>query len=440
MKQRRIYFYSILAILACLTMGVEAFGQGKKIEKSYRWSYSVNPDVSLDFNNYDCDLTIHTWDKPEIAYTMSVDATLKSEEDARRLDGYIEKLEFTHSVSSVKFDNRFWTSKKAVMGRKTMTLKGERTIRFSEFKMNGEMWIPEDCMLNLSSKYSEIEVDDLNGRVQLVLYNDKFYGKDVKGNIKIAAKYCSMEFANMKDIKADLYNSTLEAGDIGSLSAVSKYSRFKAGDAGKVEIDAYNDKYAFGKVDDIIFIDKYSDLIAVSSGHTELDCYNSTIEIDRVEDVELKSKYGSYEFKEARNLSVSSAYSDKLTIDSLRSINVTDSKYGVYKIEHLDNSLLLDEGYSDKFLIEGSGKLKGVKVNGKYVVLEMALDKDLDFRFEADVKYPNFEIDEESMDVKRKIKEGSELKMEAIKGRESVEMPAFFVNGYEMAVTLTEQY
>jgi len=72
--------------------------------------------------------------------------------------------------------------------------------------------------------------------------------------------------------------------------------------------------------------------------------------------------------------------------------------------------------------------------------LKMVLDKDLDFRFKADVKYPKFEIDEESMDVKRKIKEGSELKMEAIKGSETEGMPSFFVNGYEMAVTLTEQY
>ena len=117
MKQRRIYFYSILAIVVCLAMGMEGYGQGKKIEKNYRWSYPLNPDVSFDFNNYDCNLTIHTWDKPEIAYTMTVDATLKTEEDARRLDGYIENLEFSHAVGSVKFDNRFWTSKKAVLGK-----------------------------------------------------------------------------------------------------------------------------------------------------------------------------------------------------------------------------------------------------------------------------------------------------------------------------------
>lgn len=439
MKQRKTFFYSILSIVLSLSLGMEGYSQGKKIEKSYHWSYQVNEDVSFDFNNYDCDLIIHTWDKAEIAYTMNVDATLKTEEDARRLDGYIENLEFSHAVSSVKFNNRYWTSKKSVMGKKTISLKGEKTIRFSEYKMNGELWIPENCALNLSSKYSEIEMGDLNGRVNLDLYNDKFYGKNVNGNIKIRAKYSNLEFADMKDIRADLYNTNVEAGNIGSLSVVSKYSRFKAGNAEKVDIDAYNDKYSFESTGDISFIDKYSDLVSQQAGHTELDCYNSTVDIAVVEDLELKSKYGNFDFDQARNLSISSAYSDKITMGSVRSLNLTESKYGVYKVGFLENSLFLGEGYSDKFFIDSSGHLKGVKVNGKYVVLELAIDDEIEFRFKANVKYPKFDIDEESMDVRRKIKEGSQLEMEAYRGAESEGMPSFFVNGYEMTVTLTEQ-
>ncbi|RLD71963.1 MAG: hypothetical protein DRI98_03605 [Bacteroidetes bacterium] len=439
MKGMKAYIYSILAIILCLAMGMDGYGQGKKLEKTYRWIYQVNEDVNFAFENYDCNLTIHTWDKPEIEYVMTVDATLKSEEDARRLDEYIMDLKFSNSTSSVHIDNRFWTSKKAIMGRKTMTLKGARTIRFSEFKMKGEMWIPENSNLNLTSKYSEIEVGDLNGRVSIDLYNDKLYGGLVNSNIKIAAKYSTLEFTDMKDINADIYNTTVEAGDIGSLSIVSKYSKFKVGNAGKVDVDAYNDKYTFGTTGDIRFIDKYSDLRAEQTGHTELDCYNSTVIISRVEDVDLISKYGTYEFKEARNLNIATAYTDKYSVDSLGTLNIADSKYGVFKIAHLERSLLLNEGYSDKVFVTKTGNLKEVKVNGKYVVLEMALDKDYSYRFKANVKYPEFDINEESMNVRKKIKESSELEMEAIKGTESEGMPSFFVNGYDMAITLTER-
>jgi len=69
----------------------------------------------------------------------------------------------------------------------------------------------------------------------------------------------------------------------------------------------------------------------------------------------------------------------------------------------------------------------------------MALDKELSFSFKADVKYGKFNINEEAMDVRRKIKEGSSLEMEAVKGKLSDGMSAIFVNGYEMSLTLTEQ-
>ncbi len=439
MKQMKAYFYSIFAIALCLTLGVNAYGQGKKIEKTYKWIYKVNEDVKITFNNYDCDLVIHTWDKQEIAFDMSVDATLKTEEDARRLDSYLDEMEFSHSAGSVQIDTRYWTSKKAVMGRKTMTLKGAKTVRFSQYKMKGELWVPEKCRLIFKSKYSEIQAESVMGVLSLDLYNDKWYGGDVNTAIKITAKYSNLEFEEMKDIEADLYNTDVEAGKIGNLNAVSKYSNFHVGDAGKVVINAYNDKYSFGNTGDIKFTDKYSDLNVLIAGRMELDCYTSTVVAILAEDIYLKSKYGKYSLDGAANLNITSAYNDKFEIKKLSTLSIDESKYIVVKLDHLERSLLLKDGYSDKFYISNTGTLSEVKVNGKYVVLEMALDKELSYRFEADVKYPKFDIPEEDMNTRIKIKEGSELQMKAIKGVESEGMPSFFVNGYDMAVTLTEQ-
>jgi hypothetical protein len=419
-------------------MGFDGFGQGKNLEKTYRWNYQVNETVKFTFNNYDCNLIIHTWDKAEIAYAMEVNATLKTGEEAGKLDEFLEKLEFTHSNGNVEFDNRFWTNKKTVMGRQTITLKGGGKLVFSEFKMKGEMWIPENCILNLQSKYSEINMDDINGRLSLDLYNDKLYGGTLNSPLKITAKYSTLEFKNVQDIDADLYNTNLETGDAGDLVVVSKYSDIRTGNVGKVTIDAYNDKYSFENTGDIKFTDKYSDLNAKISGYIRLDCYNSTVNLISAEDVELTSKYGKYTLEGARNLNIALAYNDHFKIGTLHTLNINESKYGDYKVDHLDKSLLLKDGYSDKFFVTKTGDLKEVKVDGKYIELEMALDKDLSYRFKANVKYPKFDINEEAMNVRIKIKEGSDLQMEAVKGVESEGMPAFFVNGYEMAVTLTE--
>jgi len=439
MKRKRTYFYSIIAVCSILAIPVSGYGQGKNIEKTYRWTYHGDQHMSFTFNNYDCNLTIHTWDRPDVEYALSVDAALKTEEDAGTLDQYIEDLKFSNASGGARFDNRFWSNRVSTPLKKTITLKAGKTIRYVEFKMEGEMWIPENCILHLNSKYSEIEVEDLSGDVYLDLYNDKIFGSDVNGNMKITAKYCTLEFEKMKDIEADLYNTDVETGDIGNLDIISKYSNLQMGDAGRLNINAYNDKYAFGNTGDIKFTDKYSDLNVLNGGNIELNCYNSTVNISKVNDVDLTSKYGKYEINRISKLNISTAYNDNFKIEQVDQLAINESKYSVFKLDHLERSLLLKDGYSDKFQIGRTGTLEQVKINGKYVDLQMAIGKSLNYRFSASVKYGKLDINEEAMDVKKKIQDGSQLDMEAIKGTETEGMPTFYVNGYDMAVTLTEQ-
>lgn len=438
MKEKQTYFYSAVLISLFLALGTDGIAQGKNIQKTYAWNYKVNLDVKFTFTNYDCDLVIHTWDKNEIEYKMTVDATLRSEEDAKRLDAYIEALEFSHAPGSAEFNNRYWQSRKNLMGKKTIDLKGEKTVRYSSYDMSGELWVPAGCKLVLNSKYSGIDLEDIQGPVSLDLYNDKVFGGNISNSLKIQAKYSSLELKEVGDLEAELYNTDVEAGNIGNLSIASKYSKFKVGNAGLVAINSYSDKYAFGRTGDVSFINKYSELRTEASGNMTLDCYSSTLVLGSVENMELKSKYGKYEVEELGNLHSSSSYSDNYKIGVLKTLNLDESKYGTYRIEQLSSSLLLKEGYSDKFFITKTGSgFRGMKVNGKYIKVESALDANLSFRFNAKVKYPKFDMDEEAMDVRIKILESSQLDMKALKGSESEGMAEFNFEGYDVNLIFT---
>lgn len=435
----KTYFYSILLINLFLAFSLDGVAQGKKIQKTYSWDYTVNGDVKLDFNNYDCDLVIHTWERPNIEYKMTIDATFRSEEDALRLDRYIEALEFSGSAGSMGFDNKFWQSRKNMMGKKTIGLKGEKTIRYSDFNISGELWIPAGCNLVLSSKYSGIEMEDINGTASLTLYNDKLYGAKVNNSVSIEAKYSTVELETVGDMAAVLYNTDMETGKTGNLTIQSKYSKVRTGGASSVSINSYSDKYSFGNTGNIRFTDKYSDLKAETTGNLILDCYTSTLDIKHSGNVELKSKYGKYELDSVVNLHISSSYSDNFQLQSVSTFNIAESKYCSYKMDHLSSQLLLKEGYSDKFFIAHTGSdFKGIKVNGKYIKIEMAVDEALSYRFNANLKYPKLDIDEESMDVRIKVFESSQLEMKATKGVESEGMAEFEVNGYDVALTFTK--
>ncbi len=439
MKQKSIYFFNVLTLVLITITGLSGYGQDKTIKKDFHWNRAVPGQVQFSFTNYDCNLTIHTWDKPEIEYILSVIATLKSEEDAGKLENSIEHMEFSESMGGIRFDNRFWTSRKSVRGRKTMDLKKEGTIRYSEFRMEGEMWIPRDCRLALQSKYSEIEAGDLDGPLTLDLYNDRFYGGGVGNRLDLKAKYSTLELKDLKDVQADLYNTDLEAGNAGDLQIQSKYSTVRLKDAGKADIRAYNDKYSFEQTGDIRFVDKYSDLNAVRTGDLDLDCYNSTMTVQKAGDLSLSSKYGKYRIGTLNGLHVLTGYNDSYEIENMSTLDIDITKYGEFKIGYLESSLILKEGYSDKISVSGTGSLKEMQLNGKYIDAEITLDEYLSYRFQANVRYAHFDLPEESMKVNKKIQEGSNLEMEAIRGVASEGMPAFFVNGYDMNLTLREK-
>jgi hypothetical protein len=435
----KTFFYSALIIGLSCTVTLYGFAQGKKLQKTYTWKYHVNDDVRITFQNYNSDLVIHTWNQPDIEYKMYVEITLKKEEDVRRLDAHIDDLNFSNSAGSVEINSKFWKNRKNIMGKKTFDIQGEKIFRYEDFKMKGELWVPESCYLVLVSRYSGIELEDLAGNVSLDLYNDRLFGGNVQGKLKLTAKYSNLELKKLNDIEANLYDTDIEATAIGNLVVTSRYSVLNAGDAGSIDINAYNDKYSLGNTGDIKFVDKYSDLTTGISGNVELDCYNSTVVMTGTSDIDLKSKYGKFEIGKAKNLNITSAYDDNYRIESLKTLNITESKYGTYKIGELTSSLVVDDGYTDKFIVSKTDPgYDGMKVDGKYLNIQIAIEDDLQFRFKANVKYPKFDINEEAMNVKIKIKESSQLEMEAIKGVEKEGMPSFIVNGYEVALAFTE--
>ncbi|HUS87482.1 MAG TPA: hypothetical protein VMW76_09595 [Bacteroidales bacterium] len=412
--------------------------QGKDIQKSFKWQYNVNNDANVVFENYDCDLVIHTWDKGEVEYIMTVDISMKSAEDASYLSNYIEDLEFTSSEGSVTIMNRFWRSRVNIMGIKTIDLIAGKKLRYNDFNMKGELWVPADCNLQLRSKYSRIDLEGIKGPLDLDLYNDKIYGVECGDKVRIAAKYSTVELKDLHEVTVNLYNTDLYAGNLGNLSGESKYSKIYGNDAGRIEINSYNDKYTFESTTDVKFEAKYSDFISGKSSDIDMDCYECTVTIDDVEDIEIASKYTKYQFGKAGNCTISSSYNDKINTSLLNTLNVAQSKYGNYTIDELISSLRVDDGYEDKFTVVRSGSyFKGVKVNGKYIDVVLGLPEELDFRFKANIKYADLDINEEALTTRIKVVEGSQLEYDAVKGTEKEGMPLIEITGYEMSLKIT---
>lgn len=422
-----------VALVQLLSAGLTvSMGQGKKIDRTFNWSYNTGKEAVVEVDNYDCDIVIHTWNKAEVKYEMSIDASMKSDEDARVLEKYIESLRFSNSASHVSISNRFWNSRNNIVGIKTMKLEGGKTVRYNELEIEGELWIPETARLEISSKYSGIEIEKTMADIELDLYNDKL---SVAGcnEVEIIAKYSTIELKDNTGINADLYNCELYTGATKNVTIESKYSKVYGSTAEILDLESYNDKFTFETTGNIRFVSKYSDLKARRSGKLVADNYEGTITIDEPTDVDIISKYSKYEFVSVSNCNIESIYNSRITASGMRSLNVTDSKYCTYEIRNLGESAIIRSGYEDKvYIIKAGNDFKGLALNGKYIKSEIGLAAGTDYRFRADIKYPHLEMDEESLSVKIKIVESSQLKYDAVMGTERDDMPVIEITGYDM--------
>jgi hypothetical protein len=434
MKTKKLFFSAILAIL-----WVSASASASDLQKTYTWKYNINKDASIAFDNYDCNLVIHTWDKAETEYHLTIDAKIKSDQDAAVLDNYVQSLKFSSTASSVDYKDNFWESRNTTLGKTTMKLGNGKSISLSEFSMKGEVWIPVGCRFDVESKYSEIHLEDFEGSLFLNLYNDNFYGGNVKGKTEIVDKYSTIEFKEMKDVKADLYSSKLQASNMGGLQIVSKYSKVIAASCSTLDIDGYNDNYTFTTTGDIAFTAKYTELKSELSGQAVLDCYEGSVALKEAKDIRINSKYADFQFGTAGDITISSSYNDKLESGKLNSLKISESKYCSYKIEELAGSVSESDGYEDNFNIRKIGQeFSGFSISGKYIEATINLLKSTDYRFRAKIQYPDLEMNESQLKSKVKVMEGSSLEYDAVKGTEKEGMPVIEVNGYQMGLKIVE--
>ncbi|HDZ42221.1 MAG TPA: hypothetical protein ENH59_11175 [Bacteroidetes bacterium] len=437
MKTRKILLFS-LSLCIITIFGLKT-ADGQDIDKTYKWNYKVNTDTWVVLDNYDTDMEIHTWDKPEIEFHMTIQAEFRNQDDASDVDAYLRDLEFKSTAGRTEINSKFWKSRTNIMGFSTMVLEGFNKVRYKKFKMECAIWIPQNASLELNTKYSEINMDDIDGELKLDSYDDELYAGSVGGTASITAKYSEMAFTGMKDIVADLYSCELATGNAGNMKIITKYSDIDSENIGILDIDSYEDDFTIKNCSDIKYIAKYSELTTGQAGKLVADNYECEFAADRITDARIESKYSEFDITTAGTIDITSFYEDNLTAEKIRSLNIEKTKYGDFEIEEIEKKFTVKSAYEDDFSVDRLGmKLEELNINGKYLNIELGVAFNFDCRLKATIKYPEMNIDDNIFKTKIHIKDGSNLEYEGIKGTEKEGMPELVVKGYEVNLKVSE--
>lgn len=428
--KKQLHFKSIvLAFLFAFLSGF-AIAQNYETTKTLNKNATVSENATVNMWNYSGDLKITTSDANTVKIVTTVEISGQSQEDVDKVLKAIEDFDFNHSGNTVKIDTRFYKNMQSINNRKTITLKNGDKAKIRELKINHELQIPIKAKLELSNKYSEIEMQELHGLVSFDLYSTKIHADNILNDVQIKSKYSKIYLKEITGkLDLDIYDSDVEFISSGDVIVKSKYSKINAKKVGSLTLDSYDDKFYIDEISNLKFNAKYSDLVSKAQlSDLSLDLFDSNIEIKSAKKGTFTGKYSDLKLGNVKEMKIASSYDNDVYFGKTVDIQIEESKYSKYEIgEVVDFSM---DGYDDNVsILKLSRQFSEISVKGKYGKLNV-FTGNIAYRLDFKIKYPKIDIPESVKTIKR-IEKSGDLELIANDSGGLIS-----VNGYDMKVVI----
>jgi len=330
----------------------------------------------------------------------------------------------------VNIDTRFYKSMNSINNRKTITLNDRSKVKIKELKISHELQIPKSAHIDLDNKYSDIEMEALNGSARFNLYSSSLRAEKIANKVDIYSKYSKLYLKEIEgNLRLDIYDTDVEFISSLDLNVNSKYSKVKAQKTASVILDSYDDKFYVDHIENLKFVAKYSDLVSQAElTNLELDLYDSNIEIKSAKTASFNGNYCDLKLGNVKNLVIPSSYDNDFYLGKTMQIKVDESKYCKYEIAETANLNLV--GYNDIIHIKKlNNNFSEISVDGKYEKIDITTEN-VPYQLNFKIKYAKIDIPESIKTIKH-VEKSSELELVA---NETGGLIA--INGYDMHVRI----
>lgn len=285
-----------IMLFAFLFIGI--WGYAEDFTKTFHKQYKAGKNTTLKLVNKYGDMKIVNWDKNTIDITVSISVKAsdqsKAENTFRKID--IDFDESGNTVSAITSINE--------------------SIRNTSFKIDYFVKIPAYINVDLSNKYGDLFLNEVNGRANIsVKYGNFTINKLGRGNQKplnyiyvaYSNSYCDIEQANW--LKMEVAYSKIAIESIQALMIASKYSSLKIKKARSIVAESkYDHPFKIGAIRNFICTAGYSSFeisklynkldLTVKYGNLDLYKVDSNFEL-----IKIDQRYGKSNLQIPANIS-----------------------------------------------------------------------------------------------------------------------------------------
>jgi hypothetical protein len=281
MKQR-VRIFAVLFLLVASVYGTKAVAAEKT--KEYHESWPANSVQTLEVNNRFGDVKVTHKGGNDV--TIDVVITVESANE-KRADDLLDQI----TVSFSKTGN-------TVSAETHLSRSFKTNLQFSiDYDVN----IPPDKNLNITNKYGNVFVNELNASgtfdIQYGNFNANQLNTPSSGSLKLNLAYGKGGVENANDMTVTVQYSTLNLGQLKDLNLNSKYNVINLDQANSVVTDSKYDTFNFGELGSLSAETKYTRIqINELLESLKVDAGYGGIKVGKVysgfESVSITSSYG----------------------------------------------------------------------------------------------------------------------------------------------------
>ncbi len=356
-------FYKSGLFLAAALLAVSGNITAQPVTKEYHKEYSAKPGSSLNISNRYGDVNIDTWDEERIVIDVKVSVELPDRNRAERYLSYIE-VQFSENGNEI-------SAKTVIDDKFSFSGWGSRSRKFS---INYSVRMPSGCNLDLTNRYGNTDIDDINGHIRL----------DIKyGNINAG----SLTRGNEKPLNTVILG--YGKGTIGSAGWLDVFSRYSGS----------------------LIIDRSQALL--------LNSRYSKIQIGETSSVVGESKYDNLRIGKINNLVLESGYSD-IAIGTLTKKLKFEGGYGAFMVENIPAGF------------------ETIETDTRYIGVKLGIDNDADYELDARLSYGNLKFNEDNFQHRTRIVENNSSQTAGFIGKSSSPSSKVTVKASYGSVRLTQ--
>jgi len=351
--------FNIVAILCAVNLHNSLAGSAsyaKDYEKVIRKEFAIVESGEVIIKNRYGKVNVNTTGGNEVVIEVTIKVDKGNEDDAQE---FFDKviINFNNSRSEVSARTEIGKQKKSSW---TSWLNPKNWNNSNNYSVNYEVWMPATCKLDLTNKYGDIAVGDIENDVRLELkYGDGIL-EDIDGDLELDLGYGDIKLGAVNDVELDIKYGEFKCKSSRDVDCDSKYSKIHINKARKLVSDTGYDDFFLGEIETLI-----------NEGHY-----------------------------------------DDFVIEYVDQINF-DSKYSDYVIEEMGSGGVFNSNYGDLNVKKVNGLSRGLDIEGSYS--DVLLRMNIPFNINLDSKYTDVNIPKD-LEYKTRIRDGNKESIEAKRG------------------------